>query len=273
MKSYICSAPFSSFRKAVIKMLKRLVASPFFFLVLCIPRVQAQAQAPGKTVLDGVYSDAQATRGQAAYTAHCSVCHGDALEGVSAPQLTGNRFLERWREDTLDTIYNFIRQNMPLGRAPDASPIPASDYLDILTHILKMNDYRAGPSELTPDLVGSFMLVGKNGPQPVPDGSLVITVGCLSQARGNEVWVLFSATEPARTRTSITSTPAELSASSQKRLGDLIFRLSDLEAIPDFFPDAHKGHKMQAKGYLVRQPGAERISLSSMEMLDATCEK
>ena len=114
------------------------------------------------------------------------------------------------------------------------------------------------------------MLVGKNGPQPVPDGALVITVGCLSQARDG-AWILFSATEPARTRTSNTSTPAEMSASSQKRLGTLIFRLADLEAVPDFAPDSHKGHKMQAKGYLVRQPSAERISLSSMEMLDSTC--
>ena len=242
----------------------------FIFLVLCVPAVHAKPQAPGKTVLDGVYSDAQATRGQAFYTAVCSVCHGDALEGVSAPQLTGKRFIERWREDTLDTIYNFIRQNMPLGRAPDSKPIPDGDYLDILTYILNVNGYRTGPSELTPDLLGSVMLVGKNGPQPVPDGALVITVGCLSQARDG-VWVLFSATEPARTRTSTTSTPAELRTSSQKSLGTLIFRLADLEAVPDFAPDAHKGHKMQAKGYLVRQPRAERISLSSMEMLDSTC--
>ncbi|PYS01624.1 MAG: hypothetical protein DMG12_15255 [Acidobacteria bacterium] len=180
----------------------------FIFLVLCVPAVHAKPQAPGKTILDGVYSDAQATRGQAFYTAVCSVCHGDALEGVSAPQLTGNRFIERWREDTLDTIYNFIRQNMPLGRAPDSKPIPDGDYLDILTYILNVNGYRTGPSELTPDLLGSVMLVGKNGPQPVPDGALVITVGCLSQARDG-VWVLFSATEPARTRTSTTTTPAE----------------------------------------------------------------
>ena len=94
-------------------------------------------------MLDGVYSDEQATRGQVAYTAYCSVCHGDALEGISAPQLTGNRFIERWREDTLDTIYDYIRQNMPRGRAPDSKPIPDSDYLDILTHILKMNGYRS----------------------------------------------------------------------------------------------------------------------------------
>jgi mono/diheme cytochrome c family protein len=253
-----------------VKMLRKPAVSCLIFLMLCIPALHAQPQAPGKTVLDGVYSDAQATRGQAFYTAVCSGCHGDALEGVSAPELTGNRFIEHWREDILETIYNFIRERMPLGRAPDAKPIPNSDYLDILTYILKVNGYRTGASELTPNLLGNVVLVGKNGPQPVPDGSLVITVGCLSQAR-NGVWILFNATEPARTRTSTTSTPAELSASSQKRLGTLIFRLADLEAVPDFAPDAHKGHKMQAKGYLVRQPNAERISLSSMEMLDSTC--
>jgi len=250
-------------------MLRRAV-SFVTFLVLFIPAAQAQSPAPGRTVLDGVFSEEQAKRGQTAYTTHCSGCHGDALEGVSAPQLTGNHFLERWREDMLDTIYNFIRENMPFGRPPDAKRIPDGDYLDILTHILNVNGYRAGANDLTPDVLGNVMLVGKNGPQPVPDGALVITVGCLSQAR-DSVWVLFNATEPARTRRSTSSTPAERTASSQKRLGSLIFRLADLEAVPDFAPDSHKGHKMQAKGYLVRQPGAERISLSSMEMLDTMC--
>ncbi len=250
-------------------MLRKSAVSTVTFLVLGILAVQAQSQAPSRTVLDGVFSEAQASRGQAAYTAHCSVCHGDALEGVSAPGLTGNRFLERWREDMLDTIYNFIKENMPLGRAADARRIPDSDYLDILTHILNLNGYRAGANELTPGLLENVMLVGKNGPQPVPDGSLVITVGCLSQSPDG-VWVLFNAAEPVRTRRSTTS-PAELSASSQKRLGTLIFRLADLEAVPAFAPDSHKGHKMQAKGYLVRQPGAERIGLSSMEMLDPAC--
>jgi mono/diheme cytochrome c family protein len=236
---------------------------PLIFLVLF--------QAPDKTVLDGVYSDAQATRGQASYTAICSGCHGDALEGISAPELAGNRFIEHWREDMLDTFYNFIRERMPLGRAPDARPIPDDVYLDILTYILKANGYRGGENELTRDNLGKVMLVGKNGPQPVPDGSLVITVGCLGQSRDGSVWVLFSATEPARTRTSTRTTPAELNASSQKRPGTLIFRLADLEAVPDFVPDAHKGHKMQVKGYLTRQPNAERISLSSMEMIDTAC--
>ena len=257
-------------RNVTSNMLIKPALASFIFLVLFKPALHAQSQAPVKTVLDGAYSDAQAARGKALYTAVCSGCHGDALEGVSAPDLTGNRFIEGWREGMLDGIYNFIRQRMPLGRAANAKPIPDGDYLDILTYILKVNGYRAGPSELTAGLVTNVMLVGKNGPQPVPDGSLVITVGCLSQAASGG-WILSSATEPARTRTETTSTAEELRTSSQRSVGTLIFRLADLEAVPAFDPDAHKGHKMQAKGYLVRQPNAERISLSSMEMFDSTC--
>ena len=245
-------------------------ASSLILLILSIPTVQAQSQAPIKTILDGVYSEAQTTRGQGLYTAACSGCHGNALEGISAPELTGNRFIDRWREGAIDGIYNFIKERMPLGRAANAKPIPDGDYLDILTYILKTNGYRSGPGELTPGVLGNVMFVAKNGPQPVPDGALVITVGCLSQT-SDGVWILVSATEPARTRTEAASTAAELKTSSQKSLGTLVFRLADLEAVPDFVPDPHKGHKMQAKGYLVRQPNAERISLSSMEMLDSAC--
>jgi cytochrome c5 len=239
-------------------------------LFLSISAVHAQPQTTTKTVLDGVYSDAQVARGKTSYAAICSRCHGESLEGVSAPALTDNRFIERWREGTLEAIYNFVRQNMPPGRQANSSPAPDSSYLDIVTYILSVNGYRSGANELTPALAATVMFVGKNGPQPVPDGSLVITIGCLSQA-GDNVWTLSRATEPIRTRTSTNSNATELKASLEKSLGPLTFRLTDFEAIPGFEPDEHKGHKMQAKGYLVRQPNAERISLSSMEMLGPVC--
>jgi mono/diheme cytochrome c family protein len=243
-------------------------AGLLLLLVLWLP-ASAEAQAPVKTVLDGVYSEAQAGRGQAAYTAVCAACHGNALEGVSAPELTGNRFVERWREGTLDGIYNFLRQRMPPGRAAGAKPIPDNDYLEIVTYILKANGYAVGSTDLAPDLLGSVMFVGKNGPQPVPDGALVMSIGCLSQ-NSNGGWVLERATEPVRTR-SESSTPAEMKTSLQKSLGTLTFRLAELDAVPDFVPETHKGHKMEAKGYLVRQPNAERISLSAMQMIDVSC--
>jgi mono/diheme cytochrome c family protein len=249
-------------------MLRKHAVASVVFLLLWITPLHGQSQAPAKTVLDGVYSEAQAARGKNVYTSVCSACHGQSLEGVSAPALTGERFVERWREAPLDGIYDFIRQRMPLGRPANAKPIPDGDYLDIVTYILKANDYSTGPAELVPDLLSNVTFVGKNGPRPVPDGALVVTVGCLSQT-GNGAWVLISATEPVRTRTE-NSTP-ELKTSSQRTLGSLVFRLADLEAVPDFQPDIHKGHKLQAKGYLVRQPNAERISLSSIEMLESKC--
>ena len=236
------------------------------FLVLGALTAQAQSEAHEKTVLDGVYSNAQAERGRELYTTHCSVCHGNALEGVSAPPLKGNRFIERWREGALDPLYDFIRKTMPFGRRADTKSIPDTEYLDILTYVLKVNGYQAGESELTSGLLGSVMLVGMNGPQPVPDGSHVVTAGCLSQA-GDGLWILSDASEPARTPTENTS------SSLQRNLGRLTFRLADLEAVPDFSPSAHIGHKVQVTGFLIRQPNAERISLTSMKMLDSGCGK
>jgi mono/diheme cytochrome c family protein len=250
-------------------MLRTLRTTGLILLMVCVSAVRAQSQAP-KTVLDGVYSNPQAERGHVSYTTYCSACHGNALEGVSAPSLTGNRFIERWREGALGPLYEFIKERMPFGRPANAKPILDNEYLDILTYVLKVNGYRAGESELAPGLLGNVMLVGMNGPQPVPDGAHVVTVGCLSQA-GDGLWVVSHATEPARTSTENISTPADLKTSTQKKLGNLTFRLADLEAVPDFSPSAHDGHKIQVKGFLTRQPNAERISVSSMEMLDSSC--
>jgi len=224
-----------------------------------LPSFQGQSRA---TVLDGVYSDAQALRGKTAYTTFCSACHGSRLEGVSAPSLTDKRFIDRWREGTLDGLYDFIRQRMSFGRAADAKRISDAEYLDILTYVLNVNGYPAGPNELSPGGTGKAMLVGKNGPQPVPDGAHIVTVGCLAQRDG--VWSLSNAAEPSRS-------PTEAAPSADLSLGTLTFRLADLEAVPDFSPDMHLSHRMRATGYLVRQPNAERISLTSIEMIGSTC--
>ena len=262
----------SHIRFAVIWTAKlRILAIVFLILGSALWPSEARAQTPPsrKTVMDGVYSDAQAARGKTFYATYCLRCHGAALEGVSGPRLTGDRFVEQWREGTLDPMFTFIRRNMPPRSASEATPLMDSDYLDIVTYILKVGGYPAGPNDLTPNQAGNVMVVGKNGPQPVPDGALVVTVGCLFPGNAGN-WLLSSATEPARTLVS-TSTSGDLTISSRLRLGTLTFRLVDLEAVPRFRPDAHEGHKMQAKGYLIRQRNAERIGLTSIEMLDSAC--
>src|SRR5262245_25505733 len=109
------------------------------FLVLLLAPALAHSQAPSRTVLDGVFSDPQASRGQDTYNSACASCHGVAFEGISAPELTGNRLMDRWREGMLDGIYGFIRQRMPLGRTPNSNTISDKEYLDVVTFILKGN--------------------------------------------------------------------------------------------------------------------------------------
>jgi hypothetical protein len=90
-----------------------------------------------------------------------------------------------------------------------------------------------------------------------------VTVGCLSQTLDG-VWILSAATDPIR---------AEVKNSARKNSGTLTFRLTDIDAVPDFEPEAHQGHKMQAKGYLTRQPNAERIGLTAIDMVESTCSR
>src|SRR3989475_12978070 len=54
-----------------------------------------------RTVKDGVYTDAQARRGQKNFKERCATCHGGALGGPVGPALTGNDFLAGWGQPNL----------------------------------------------------------------------------------------------------------------------------------------------------------------------------
>src|SRR5436309_9064334 len=76
-----------------------------------------QAEGAGRTTLDGVYSEAQAARGKKAFEEVCAGCHGLELAGAPfvAPTLMGIQFVENWRDDSLATIYQKIKNDMPMG--------------------------------------------------------------------------------------------------------------------------------------------------------------
>src|SRR5262245_14768554 len=70
------------------------------------------ANAQGKnrnTVLAGVFTAAQAERGKKSYEALCSSCHVDESRGTGVPDLEGPSFIESWREDSLNSLFNYIR--------------------------------------------------------------------------------------------------------------------------------------------------------------------
>ena len=66
-----------------------------------------------RTVRDGIYTDAQAARGQAIYQKQCVSCHGAKLEGLQGPPLIADVFVSHWHTQPLSDLAGKIRNTMP----------------------------------------------------------------------------------------------------------------------------------------------------------------
>lgn len=112
--------------------------------LLLLVSALVHSQAP-RTVQDGVYSDAQAARGQTLYAAQCSTCHGGKLEGGQAPPLAGDGFLGSWQAQPLADLVSKIRNTMPADAQGTLTP---QQTVDVVAHVLKVGGFRAGAAEL-----------------------------------------------------------------------------------------------------------------------------
>ncbi len=238
------------------------------FAIVLIPALLLAAEQ--KTIWDGAYSASQATDGQATYTQFCASCHSVNLNGGAnqgAPPLKGDKFMENWREDSLESLYTKIKTTMPRR---DEKVLNEKETLDLVAYILQSNEFPAG-SALTATALPEIQIQRKEGPKPLPNYAIVKVVGCLAQ--DGDAWSLTDVAQPTRLRTSDKATPEELKAAEAKALGTLTFRLQNLAMLGAFNPEAHKGHKMMAKGPLIRQSNIERVSVTELEMVAAACGK
>jgi mono/diheme cytochrome c family protein len=107
--------------------------------------------ATARSVWDGVYSDAQAARGERLYAEHCVECHAEGMRGASgSPPLVGPPFMFNWDGETLGALYDQVRATMPPGQVGLLSD---DEMIDALAAILKANAFPAAQSgaELRPD--------------------------------------------------------------------------------------------------------------------------
>ena len=74
--------------------------------------------------------------------------------------------------------------------------------------------------------------------------------------------------EPVRTKNPAASKDEELKHSEAAALGTQTFRL--LNVYPT--PAPHKGHKVEAKGFLIRDPGGNRINVTAVQTLAPRCD-
>ena len=109
--------------------------------------LQSNARAQEtKSVWDGVYSDAQATRGKTAYSEQCASCHGPELTGGEmAPALAGGEFMSGWDGLTIGDLFERIRISMPQNSPGSLS---GAQNADILAFVLASNKFPAGAADM-----------------------------------------------------------------------------------------------------------------------------
>lgn len=116
---------------------------------LAAARITAQQPlAPGYALRDGkdtvpMYSDSQATAGQAVWTKTCSECH-------ESKDVTGADFRTKWAGQPVFTLFEQIRTTMPDG---NPGSLPKEDYAAAMAYIFKLNGLASGAVPFTPDSV------------------------------------------------------------------------------------------------------------------------
>lgn len=98
------------------------------------------------SVWDGVYTEAQARRGEQRYMELCSICHGQDLGGIEeSPSLKLGSFIYNWDGGSVGVLFQRIRKTMPLV---EPSSISRKIKADILAYIMEENNFPAGDIEL-----------------------------------------------------------------------------------------------------------------------------
>ncbi len=132
------------------------------------------AQSPPRTIWDGVYSKAQAARGEQDYKTSCGYCHKDDLSGgflddgvgrapaLAGPGAFGSSFVERWKNQTIGDLVYAIASTMP-KEAPTS--LSLDTYVEISAYLLEKNNVPAGAADLSADVARLREIVITPGPR------------------------------------------------------------------------------------------------------------
>jgi mono/diheme cytochrome c family protein len=225
--------------------------------------------AAGRTVWDGVYTDAQAERGTEVYAEHCSRCHGDFLDGAGAGErvvaLAGVTFEDDWESASLSDLFDKIARTMPRD-APGT--VTRRQVLDLVAFLLRSNGYPSGASELTDSAELALVdIVGRNGPRPLRAGAGVRSVGCLAKDAG-DLWTLVRASVPVRTRNPLASSERDLDRARAAPLGEDTITLTG----PAPGRASGPGMQVEVKGVLSAiDPPRYRITVMSLQPIAPAC--
>ena len=107
-----------------------------------------------RSISDGVYSSAQAAKGQELYKAQCGECHGNSMEGAIGPPLVGNSFLSNWSARSVASLIDKTQKTMPFTSPGSLTRQQATD---LVAYILQVGKFPAGSAELSDTTLPQIM--------------------------------------------------------------------------------------------------------------------
>lgn len=97
---------------------------------------------PARSTMSGVYSTAQAVRGEETYMNVCVACHPP---GTYATPL----FRTNWSGRPMSDLFDVVKEKMPKN---DPGSLTVEEAAQVLAYLLKVNDVPAGETELPIDV-------------------------------------------------------------------------------------------------------------------------
>jgi len=215
-----------------------------------------QAAPPKNPLWEGIYTDAQASRGNIVFSTTCARCH--SLDSQGNRPLSGKKFFDSYTQKTVGDLFGFVQKNMPNGNGGSLSD---DTYADLVALILRSNGIPAGATELVPAAVAAIPIVPKDGVvAELPAGALVRVVGCLAKSGAD--YIVTNATPVQRTEKS-----EVLPDDATRPLGDksitLKFVLTRL--------DANIGKRVMATGLLIGAGGSGGLNVSIVSKVAESC--
>ena len=99
----------------------------------------------------GVFTAEQVARGKETFEANCARCHQHNLEGSDrGPALSGDNFWNHWENESLNTLFTKVRDNMPPNLT--GNQLEPLAKLEVVAYVLSRNDFPVrARCELKPD--------------------------------------------------------------------------------------------------------------------------
>jgi len=111
--------------------------------------VLAQSPSARQSVWDGVYTEAQAARGERQYGRSCEQCHGPDMSGDQVeeiPSLVLDSFMTDWNGKSVRELFDTVKRSMPKDKP---GSLGTGAYVDLVAYLLQANKFPSGAKELS----------------------------------------------------------------------------------------------------------------------------